>query len=47
MIRFFERIGFVQQEASQGFQLVPAIFMMVLMLTFMGTTLYILISSLS
>jgi hypothetical protein len=47
MIRFLESIGIVQKETNKGFQMLPAIVMMVLMLAFVGTTLYILISSLS
>lgn len=47
MIQILERIGVVQKESNRPFQMIPAIIMIVLMLTFVGTTLYILISSLN
>ena len=46
MINLLERIGIVQNESNKSFRPVPAIIMLVLMLTFVGTTLYILISGL-
>jgi hypothetical protein len=45
MINLLERIGIVQRERNKSFQVVPAIIMMLLMATFVGTTVYILISS--
>jgi hypothetical protein len=47
MIELLERIGVVQKESNRTFQWIPAIIMLVLMLTFVGTTLYILVSSLN
>lgn len=47
MIKYLQKIGIVQQESNQQFKPVPALLIMVLMLTFVGTTLYILINSLS
>ena len=46
MLNLLERIGIVQNESNKHFRPVPAIIMLVLMLSFVGTTLYILISSL-
>ena len=46
MLQLLERIGIVQKESNRNFNLVPAIIMLLLMLSFVGTTLYILISSL-
>jgi hypothetical protein len=47
MIHLLERIGVVQKETNRSFKMMPAIIMLVLMLTFVGTTLYILISSMN
>lgn len=47
MIQLLERIGVVQKKSNRSFQMIPAIIMLVLMLTFVGTTLYILISSMN
>ena len=47
MIKYLQKIGIVQQESNSPFKPVPALLIMVLMLTFVGTTLYILINSLS
>lgn len=47
MIQFLERIGIVKKETRNGFKMGPAVALMVLMATFVGTTVYILISSLS
>jgi hypothetical protein len=47
MLQFFERIGIVKNENSNNFKMVPAIVMMLLLLTFVGATIYILVSSLS
>ncbi|HEY1021374.1 MAG TPA: hypothetical protein VGE06_03635 [Flavisolibacter sp.] len=47
MINYLKKIGIVQQESNSQFKPVPAFLIMVLMLTFVGTTLYILINSLS
>jgi hypothetical protein len=47
MLHFLERIGFVRKESNSGFAMGPAVIMMLLMLGFVGTTVYILISSLA
>lgn len=47
MINLLERIGIVQNESNKSFRPVPAIIMLLLMLTFVGTTIYILISGLN
>lgn len=47
MLQLLERIGLVQRESNQSFQPIPAIIMLILMLTFVGTTFYILISSMN
>lgn len=47
MIDFLERIGVVRKENNPTFKLAPALIMMLLMAAFVGTTVYILISSLS
>ncbi len=47
MIQLLERMGVVQKETNRSFKMLPAIIMMLLMLAFVGTTLYILISSLN
>lgn len=46
MLQFLERIGVVKSETN-SFKLIPAVVIMLLMLVFVGTTFYILISSLS
>lgn len=46
MIQFLETIGVIKSDRSDDFKIAPAILMMVLMLTFLGTTIYMLISSL-
>lgn len=46
MINILERLGIVSQETNRSFRTTPAVIMMLLMLTFVGTTFYILISSL-
>ena len=46
MIHFLESIGVIKNKKNGEFKIAPAIFMMVLMLAFIGTTLYIVISSL-
>jgi len=47
MIHFLESLGIVKKDTNTPFNMASAILMMLLMLTFVGTTLYILISSLS
>ncbi|WP_162944445.1 hypothetical protein [Flavisolibacter nicotianae] len=47
MIQFLERIGIVRKETRNSFKMGPAVALMVLMAAFVGTTVYILISSLS
>jgi hypothetical protein len=47
MIQILERIGIVQKNSNANFRVLPAIVMLVLMLTFVGTTLYILFSSMT
>ncbi len=47
MINLLERIGIVQRESNRSFKMLPAIIMLLLMVTFVGTTLYILFSSMS
>jgi hypothetical protein len=46
MINLLERIGIVRKEHNNGFKTVPAIITMLLVLFFVGTTFYVLISSL-
>lgn len=45
MIHLLERMGIVQKESNTKFRTLPAIVMLALMLTFVGTTLYILVST--
>jgi hypothetical protein len=47
MQNFLETIGVIKNKNSADFKMFPAILLMVLMLTFVGTTIYILISSLN
>ncbi|HEV7331826.1 MAG TPA: hypothetical protein VGN63_12375 [Flavisolibacter sp.] len=47
MIKYLQKIGIVQQESNNHFKPIPAFLILVLMLAFVGTTLYILINSLS
>ena len=46
MMNFLESIGIVENETDRSFKMAPAIIMMVLMLAFFGTIVYICISSL-
>lgn len=46
MQQFLETIGVIKSEKSEEFKIAPAILMLVLMLAFMGTTIYMLVSSL-
>jgi hypothetical protein len=46
MIQFLETIGVIKNERSEDFKIAPAILIMILMLTFLGTTVYMLVSSL-
>jgi hypothetical protein len=45
MINLLERIGIVQNESNRSFKLIPAIIMLLLMVSFVGTIVYILFSS--
>ena len=47
MIKYLQKIGIMQQESNGPFKPVPALLILLLMLAFVGTTLYILINSLS
>lgn len=47
MIDLLEQIGIVQRKTNRSFKIVPAIIMLLLMVTFVGTTVYILVSSLN
>jgi hypothetical protein len=46
MQQFLETIGVLKSKRSEEFKIAPAILMMVLMLAFMATTIYMLVSSL-
>jgi hypothetical protein len=46
MINFLEAIGAIKNKTKE-FKIAPAIIMMILMLLFLGTTVYILIASLN
>ena len=46
MIEILERIGFVKKENNNNFKMIPAIVILLLMLCFVGTTFYVLISGL-
>lgn len=46
MQQFLETIGVIKSEKTAEFKMAPAILMLILMLAFMGTTVYMLVSSL-
>ncbi len=46
MIHFLETIGVLKDQKNVDFKMIPAVLMMLLMLTFFGAIVYILISSL-
>jgi hypothetical protein len=46
MIHILETLGVLKDKKSGDFKMLPAILMMLLILTFMGATVYILVSSL-
>jgi hypothetical protein len=46
MMQFLESIGVVQNETDKSFKMAPAVVMMILMLAFLGSMIYIFAGSL-
>lgn len=46
MLNFLQRVGVLRSKGNADFKIFPAVLMMLLMVMFIGTTVYVLVSSL-